>query len=187
MARAACGSLVALRPRLSPGLPFRAPSREGVRSCRTTCPNRQKTKADSFDRIGQLAGGPADVANAVVPWLCVTAFRRFCSEQRVVLLLSDPAQPRPAQAGRMPHTVLPQNIAVQVVGLPLAPCSDRSCQKRIRHRQGPRHYCLSRIVLRGRYAGAVSEHGSLLRPHPPSDRGTIATPLRGAQYGELLD
>lgn len=33
----------------------------------------------------RLAGGPADVArSAVVPWLCVTAFRRVCSEQRYV-------------------------------------------------------------------------------------------------------
>ncbi len=31
------------------------------------------------------AGGPAGVANlmfAVAPWLCVSAFRRICSEQR---------------------------------------------------------------------------------------------------------
>jgi hypothetical protein len=30
-----------------------------------------------------FAGGSADVATrvAVVPWLCVTAFRRLCSEQ----------------------------------------------------------------------------------------------------------
>src|SRR5437870_11686382 len=32
-----------------------------------------------------FAGGPADLATkvAVVPWLCVTAFRRLCSEQRL--------------------------------------------------------------------------------------------------------
>jgi len=39
----------------------------------------------SVDRC-RFAGGPADVAIrsriAVVPWLCVTVFRRFCSEQR---------------------------------------------------------------------------------------------------------
>src|ERR1700756_4822321 len=45
-----------------------------------------KERAASLDRIGQLAGGPADVANAVVPWLCVTAFRRLCSEQRAAVI-----------------------------------------------------------------------------------------------------
>jgi hypothetical protein len=40
-----------------------------------------------------LAGGPADVARvlAVVPWLCVTVFRRLCSEQ--LCQLTDPMIP----------------------------------------------------------------------------------------------
>jgi hypothetical protein len=50
----------------------------------------------------RVAGGPANVAGdpALVPWLCVTAFRRLCSEQRLILgaARSDPfpgIEPRP--------------------------------------------------------------------------------------------
>ncbi len=35
--------------------------------------------------MSRSAGGPAGLANvlfAVAPWLCVSAFRRICSEQR---------------------------------------------------------------------------------------------------------
>ena len=49
---------------------------------------KRKQAASHESRSGnRFAGGPANVAGepAVVPWLCVTAFRRLCSEQRVVL------------------------------------------------------------------------------------------------------
>jgi len=43
----------------------------------------RKGRRELEDFLG-FAGGPADVATyvALVPWLCDTAFRRFCSEQR---------------------------------------------------------------------------------------------------------
>jgi len=46
---------------------------------------QERRRAARIDPVG-IAGGPADVASdlAVVPWLCVTAFRRFCSEQRLL-------------------------------------------------------------------------------------------------------
>src|ERR1700741_817913 len=88
MARAStCGSLVALRHRLSPGLPFRAPLDEGVRIIlpNTLSEQPKNKRAASVDPYGSCRWRPGGLGNgvAVVPWLCVIAFRRFCSEQRV--------------------------------------------------------------------------------------------------------
>src|SRR2546427_9385241 len=46
-----------------------------------------KKKDRQFD-LRRFAGGPADLATrvAVVPWLCVTVFRRLCSEQHELFL-----------------------------------------------------------------------------------------------------
>src|SRR5438067_1020649 len=43
----------------------------------------KQTGPPTTTRVG-IAGGPASVADetALAPWLCVTAFRRLCSEQR---------------------------------------------------------------------------------------------------------
>src|SRR5258705_9314344 len=64
LARVACGSLGALRPRLSPGLPFRAPSRRGCDSAdlRVVRLPQKNDGAARFDPNGRFAGGPADVA-----------------------------------------------------------------------------------------------------------------------------
>src|SRR5260370_6780418 len=81
----ACGSLGALRPRLSPGLPFsRSPLGEWGDPAELLCctclkRNGRQPLANVSSRW--RPGGRSDQL-AVVPWLCVTVFRRFCSEQR---------------------------------------------------------------------------------------------------------
>jgi hypothetical protein len=49
---------------------------------------RRDTKKPPAKTI--FAGGPADIATGVagVPWLCVTVFRRLCSESACSLLAS---------------------------------------------------------------------------------------------------
>src|SRR5260370_39633945 len=81
----ACGSLGALRPRLSPGLPFsRSPLGEWGDPAELLCctclkRNGRQPLANVSSRW--RPGGRGDQL-AVVPWLCVAVFRRLCSEQR---------------------------------------------------------------------------------------------------------
>src|SRR2546423_3864476 len=83
--RVACGSLVALRRRLSPGLPLsRSLSKRAAPSELRCVDCYANEKAANISMTSRVAGGPADLATcvALVPWLCVTVFRRLCSEQR---------------------------------------------------------------------------------------------------------
>ena len=78
---------------------------------------RPRRPLDSNPEIG-LAGGSADLAafTALAPWLCVTAFRRVCSEQRMtetvisaVMAAVRPCRPytaSPPQSPRRAHPVV---------------------------------------------------------------------------------
>jgi hypothetical protein len=72
-----------LRRRLSPGLPL-------SRSPRGGRPVENEKTANKLDCIESLAAGLTwRPLVAEVPLLCVTAFRRFCSEQRTELPWQD--------------------------------------------------------------------------------------------------
>src|SRR5438309_11978342 len=76
---------------------------------------RNKKTAASTDVV--FAGGPADLATrvAVVPWLCVTVFRRLCSEQRN---LFSAASPRPAIRDADPFWINPGLAGATIVAAP---------------------------------------------------------------------